>query len=100
MHFQSLACDYHLSSVKIMGIDTQHQHSHSTSSSTPDGEEVHHQSIDDQSQDGEKPDHEGQMANDDDMEGEHVDSENVSVVQGKKKISVPVWRLVRASHCC
>ena len=72
-----------------MGIDTQHQHSRN--GDTPDDQgEVHHRSQDDGAQ---KPD---QVAN---SEGEHVDSESVSVVQVKKRKSVPVWRLVRANHC-
>ena len=47
---------------------------------------------------GEMLDHSDQVSNSD-FEGEHVDTEQVSVMQGKKKkTSVPVWRLVRTSH--
>ena len=79
--------EYGLELKFSMGIDTQHQHSRN--SDTPEDQgEVNHQS-----QDGaQKPD---QVAN---SEGEHVDIESVSVVQGKKRKSVPVYRLVRANH--
>lgn len=79
-----------------MDINTLHQHS--TNSDTPDdrdqGEKIYYQS---HSQNGAKKlDHDAhQMA----KEGKHVVSESVSVVQRKKRTSVPVWRLVRACHC-
>ena len=78
-----------------MDINTLHQHS--TNSDTPDdhdqGEKIYYQSC---SQNGvKKLDHDvHQMA----KEGKHVVSESVSVVQRKKRTSVPVWRLVRACH--
>ena len=76
-----------------MDIDTQYRHSTNGGIPSDDHSEKVHQK-------GEKlACHDSWVANND-FEGEHVDVEKVSVMQGKKKkTSVPVWRLVRASHC-
>lgn len=77
-----------------MDIDTHDQNQYSTNTS---GGKV--------SQEGEKLKHDCQVASNglNGLEGEHVDTEKISVVmrQGKKrKTSVPVWRLVSASQSC
>jgi hypothetical protein len=67
---------------------TQHQNSVRASGDIDQDEKLH----------AEKINHNGQLPHSNNLESEPVDTHHVSVVEKKKKTSVPVWRLVSACH--